>query len=139
MARPTKYQDETTLQKCREYLDFGLYQTYTKEVVVKDQIQVINAQRPNSIPSIAGLATHLEVNRDTVYEWAKHHKEFSDILDDLQRKQEDFLLFHGLTKGYDSSFAKFITQNVTRFRDKLETNNTNKEIGITIDSEDAKL
>ena len=100
---------------------------------------MINAQRPNSIPSIAGLATHLDVMRNTIYDWAKLYPEFSNILDRLQRKQEEFLLFHGLTKGYDSSFAKFITQNVTRFRDKLETSNTNREISINIDSDDANL
>tara|TARA_R110000851_G_scaffold114211_3_gene239296 strand:- start:1970 stop:2389 length:420 start_codon:yes stop_codon:yes gene_type:complete len=139
VARPTKYKAELTIQECEKYLDFSLFQTYTKEVVVKDQIQVINAQRPNSIPSIAGLATHLDVMRNTIYDWAKLYPEFSNILDRLQRKQEEFLLFHGLTKGYDSSFAKFITQNVTRFRDKLETSNTNREISINIDSDDANL
>ena len=139
MARPTKYKAELTIIECEKYLDFPLFETYSKEVVVKDQIQVINAQRPNSIPSIAGLANHLDITRETCYQWAKSYDAFSDILDRLQRKQEEFLLFHGLTKGYDSSFAKFITQNVTRFRDKLETSNTNREISINIDSDDSGL
>ncbi len=119
-GRPSKYNEEEILKSCEKYLDFGLFETYQKEIVIKDQIQVINLERPNSIPSIAGLATHLGIHRDTVYEWAKIHDRFSDTLDRLQRKQEEFLLYHGLTKGYDSGFAKFITQNVTRFRDKIE-------------------
>lgn len=138
MARPTKYQGEITIEKCLKYLDFPLFQTYEVETVVKDEIVKINKIRPNSIPSVAGLASYLEIRRNTIYDWAKQHEEFSDILDDLQRKQEEFLLFHGLTKGYDSSFAKFITQNVTRFRDKLETNTT-AEISIHIDKDDLEL
>ena len=120
VGRPTKYDPIRTIEICLEYLDFDLFETYSKEIVVKDQVQVINLERPNSIPSIAGLARHLNVSRETIYDWGKKFKEFSDILEALYIKQEEFLLYHGLTKGYDSGFAKFITQNVTKYREKVE-------------------
>ncbi len=136
VGRPSKYKGEETLKKCEEYLDFGYFQTAYKEVVTKDGIQQISYERPNSIPSVVGLALHLEIRRETVYDWAKKFEEFSNILDKLQKKQEDFLFYHGLTKGYDSGFAKFIAQNVTNLRDKIETVNTNSNINIDVQDQD---
>lgn len=125
-GRPTLYSKEMQ-EKADKYLDFPLFETYSKEIVVKDQIQVINAERPNSIPSISGLALHLGVHRETLYNWGKKHCQFFDTLETLKQKQEHFLEYHGLTRGYDSSFAKFLAINVTKYKDKVETTHSLSE------------
>ena len=75
----------------------------------------------NSIPSIAGLAMELGIHRATVYLWAEKHDLFIDTLELIQQKQELFLMHHGLTRNYDSGFAKFMAINVTKYKDKIET------------------
>ena len=70
--------------------------------------------------SILGALT-LGIHRATVYLWAEKHQLFIDTLEIIQQKQEIFLMHHGLTKGYDSGFAKFMAINVTKYRDKIET------------------
>jgi len=138
-GRPSVYNEELQ-KKADDYLDFPLFETISKEVVVKDQIQVINIERPNSIPTVAGLALHLGISRETVYAWAKDTKksQFSDTFNRLKAKQHEFLVYHGLTRGYDSSFAKFMAVNVTDLRDKVTQENTGT-VEIVIDNDDADL
>jgi hypothetical protein len=38
------------------------------------------------------LAVFLDAHRDTLYEWTKHHPEFSDILDALGANQAEMLI-----------------------------------------------
>ena len=85
-GRPTKYTPEL-LEECRKYLvDF------------------------NTLPSIAGLAVRLNVNRDTLHAWAKDEDkpEFSDIYAKLLAKQEDELIRNGLMGHFNASITKMI-------------------------------
>ena len=128
------------LEKAKQYVNKPLFETYQKEVVVKDQIQVINLERPNWV-SVAGLACELDVWRATIYNWAdKKHasfsQEFLDIFEALQKKQEMLLEYHALTKGYDGGFAKFLACNLTKYKEKRE-DTVSGEISIKLP--DAKL
>ena len=126
-GRPTKYNEEMQ-RLADEYVDnCGLY-------MILDDKKV-----PNSIPSIVGLALKLKVHRDTIYEWCKTHRQFSDTLENIKQKQELFLMHHGLTKGYDSGFAKFLAINVTSYKDKVEQTIDHKNVQINIDSNDGAL
>ena len=40
-------------------------------------------------PTVEGLALHLGVHADTLYEWGREHKEFSVTLGDLKMYQKD--------------------------------------------------
>ena len=51
------------------------------------------------IPTIEGVALKLEVSRDTVYEWAKVHSEFSDTLELVRTKQKEYLMEIGIFGG----------------------------------------
>lgn len=115
---------------------YALFETYQKEIVVKDQIQVINAERPSGIPSISGLALHLKVHRETLYNWGKTHRQFFDTLEDMKAKQEQYLEYHGLTRGYDASFSRFLATNLTKYREKIETKeeiNTKVELSYKVE------
>jgi hypothetical protein len=85
-GRPTKYTPEL-LEECHRYLkDF------------------------NTLPSIAGLAVRLDVNRDTLQTWAKDEDkpEFSDIYGKLMAMQEDELIRNGLMGHFNASITKMI-------------------------------
>ena len=90
MARPTKYNQEI-LEKAQHYLDN--YEEY-------DEV----------IPSAVGLALALNITRSTLYEWAKDEdkKEFSDILDNINKRQEQILLKNGLTNQFNSNITKLV-------------------------------
>jgi hypothetical protein len=137
-GRPSKYTPEIQ-KKAEKYIEMPLFEKYKVQKVVKDEIVEVELSRPSGIPSIAGLAVNLGVSRETIYTWGETHRQFLDTLEELKSKQEYFLEYHGLTRGYDSSFAKFIAVNVTNYRDKIETTNTNKEIKIDADKEDLEL
>ena len=131
-GRPSKYNPE--IQKLADdYVDsHGLY----NEVTGSDGKKIMMV---NSIPSVAGLALELKISRETVYQWGKTYSQFSDTLERLNSKQQQFLLHHGLTKNYDSSFAKFISVNLTNWRDKVEQTVDQKTVQINIDKEDNEL
>lgn len=88
-GRPSKYSEEV-LTLSQEYVD-GDY---------KEDDQVI--------PTVAGLAIHIGVSRETVYDWAKQEDKakFSDIVGDLMAKQEVKLLNSGLKGEFNPNIAK---------------------------------
>jgi len=94
MARPSKYND-TIIQQVIDYLDN--YEMYG-----------------DVMPSIAGLADHLNVCRETIYDWSsqKEKKEFSDMLAKLLSKQERVLSNKGLSGEFNSNLTKmFLTKH----------------------------
>lgn len=90
MARPTKY-STALVEKAQHYLDN--FEEY-------DEV----------IPSAVGLALVLNITRSTLYEWAKddNKKEFSDILDNINKKQEQVLLKNGLNNKFNSNITKLV-------------------------------
>jgi hypothetical protein len=132
VGRPTIYTEQIQLLADTYINEWELYKVNTDEDG--------NITRSvNSIPSIAGLSLTLGIHRATVYLWAKKHDLFIDTLEVIQQKQEIFLMHHGLTKGYDSGFAKFMAINVTKYRDKIEHSIEKGSIAIKIDGDDEKL
>ncbi len=66
-------------------------------------------QDGHTIPSVVGLCKILGVNRDTLYEWAKHdNKQFSDILKVCNQNQEFTLLNGGLNNKFNAGITKLV-------------------------------
>lgn len=110
-GRPTDYSKEI-LEKALEYIDV------TQDEVTEGKIKV-------NLPSIEGLATYIDVNRDTVYEWCKVHKEFSDIIEKLKEKQVKSLINNGLQGTYNPTIAKVLLAR-QGYRDAVDTDITTK-------------
>jgi hypothetical protein len=89
MARPTKY-TPALLKKAKEYLDKGW----------EDDL----------IPSHVGLSLYIGVRRETLYAWAKEagKEEFSNILDEINAKQQSILLKNGLNNTFNSQITKLV-------------------------------
>jgi hypothetical protein len=96
-----------------------------------------------SFRSFAGV---IRVNFDTVYEWEKVHKEFSDakkIGEGLALMYDEKLL-DDLSKGTYGKSANTAThifklKNLWKWSDKVEIEQTTREIKINIDSDDDGL
>jgi hypothetical protein len=115
-GRPTEY-SEKILQKAIEYLDsceddeiqqtIGMSAKGTE--LFKNKVVV-------NLPTIEGLALHLGIHRDTIYEWEKSknedesfkYPEFSDILGKLRAKQANMLINKGLSGDYNPTIAKVL-------------------------------
>jgi hypothetical protein len=140
-GQPSKCTPER-LKAARVYINKPLFETYQKEVLTKEGIEVINLERPTWV-SVAGLSIELDVARKTIYNWSNpdhpsFNEEFLHIFESLAKRQELLLEYHGLTKGYDAGFAKFIATNITRYKDKKEAE-VNGDIKIVIDKSDSEL
>ena len=89
MARPIEHKIEDIIKAADEYVQ-------QCEAGIHD------------FPSITRLALKLHINRDTLYEKAKNSVELSDTLSEIKTYQELALQEKGLTKVWDSGFAKFL-------------------------------
>ena len=107
MARPTKWNKELE-EKARAYIhDYEMY--------------------GDMIPSIEGMAVHLGLHRDTLYDWAKQKdKGFSDILRLTIQNQERTLLNKGLNNTFNSAITKLVLGK-HGYHDKMEQDITSSD------------
>lgn len=99
-GRPTKYIPAIIFPKIGEYLSMcGREQT--------------------SLPSVEGLAIFLDINPDTLYEWAKKHKEISEYLKKVATKQKQQLMDDGLYGGKEvnAGMAIFLLKAIHRMNE----------------------
>ena len=89
MARPTKY---------------------SKEIVEKAKAYITDYEKyDDMIPSIEGMAEHLGLARETLYDWAKQKdKGFSDILGRCMQVQAKTLVNNGLNNTFNSAITKLV-------------------------------
>ena len=100
MARPSKYRSEV-ISEINEYL--------------------ANAIPENQqIPTIEGIALKLGINRDTLYEWAKVHRKFSDTIEKLRMTQKEALIQTGIFGGKEVN-AQIIALLLKVNHDMVET------------------
>lgn len=90
MARPTKYEEEVTIQKLEEYITTGFLSD------------------GDVIPTIEGLSEHLGVAYSTVQLWAEKHEAFSVSLQSLLKKQSKILQNMGLLGTFNSTITKLL-------------------------------
>ena len=106
IGRPSKYGE--CLPRAQEYL-MGAWRTVG-----------------NVVPSRAGLACFLGVNRDTVTEWAKEYDDFSDIVKGIDTMQEMELSDRGLDGTFNSAITKLMLSK-HGYSDKVETDHKSSD------------
>ena len=82
-------------------------------------------QRVN-FPTVAGLAFFLGVHRDTLHQWTKDHKEFSDLLEGIKQIQEMRLVNEGLSGNYSPVIAKLLLISKHGYIEKQNIEHTGK-------------
>lgn len=116
MARPTKY-NKAILERANEYL-----QSFLELEIVKEAKGADDAKGDLALfPTVAGLSLHLEISRDTIYEWDKDEEkaEFSDILGQIQALQE-YSLLHGGIRGLFNPIITKLMLTKHGYSDKRE-------------------
>lgn len=83
----------------------------TPEVREQTAAYLQNCIDNNKVPTAARLAVTIGVNKDTLYEWAKKDKEFSDTLRDLQSIQEATLVDGSLENKLNPTISKLMLAN----------------------------
>src|SRR3990167_2576710 len=118
-GRPTEYTEEMLL-KSKEYI----------ESCEDEHIQETNRLRVK-IPTKEGLAFYLKVSRDSLYEWAKVHPEFSDIMEELSSKQANRLMNNGLAGTYNPTIAKVLLTK-HGYREGIDQTTNDKDLPTPI-------
>jgi hypothetical protein len=109
-GRPTKY-DPSFVQAVDEYI-------------------ALTGKEQTSLPTKYGLALHLNVNTDTLFEWAKIYPEFSDALKKLANKQGEQLINDGIYGGKEvnATIIKLLLQNNFGMKERTDTTSGDKPI-----------
>lgn len=137
---PTKYRQEY----CQGIIDFFDREPFT---AVKDENGDPCIGRnnqpilmPAKLPTFEAYAHSIKVHKDTVYEWAKVHPEFSDAKKRAQQLQHDILVQNGLNGSYNATFAIFTGKACLGMRDGNEHDQeAPKPLSITFNVEDARV
>lgn len=101
-GRPSEYGPhvieaaEAYIQQCRDSYESV---PYGDKNIVRFKVK---------LPSIEGLALALGITRDTVYDWEKHHKDFSYTVSKLRHLQVERLIDNGLAGTYRADIVKLI-------------------------------
>lgn len=104
-GRPTDYNDDVT-KDAQAYLDSCEDETVQVVTGESEKFTSYKEKVIVKIPSIEGLANHLKIHKDTIYEWEKIHPEFSDVTNALRTKQAERLINCGLSGTYNAYIAK---------------------------------
>jgi hypothetical protein len=137
-GRPTKYKKDTNEKAVGYIATCGEnYLTIDKPVIKDGKVETETiVKKEIKLPTIQGLSLLLDVNADTLYEWAKHYPEFSDTLGKLKKKQAEMLMQYGLSGEYNSTIAKLILSANHGMNEKTESESTVKVTDETISPED---
>lgn len=82
------------------------------------------------IPSVVGLAAHLDVTRRTLYTWATDFEEFADIMERVSLNQELTLLNGGLGGTLQPMLSKLVLGK-HGYSEKVETDHTSSDKTMT--------
>lgn len=107
--------------------------TYREEFVQEvDNYIATTGREQTALPTMQGLALHLNINKDTLYEWKRNHKEFSDALEKLMEKQAEQLINDGVYGGKEvnSTIVKLLLMNNHGMREKQEVSASIEQITI---------
>ena len=114
VGRPTKYDQKY----CGELIKFF---SVNATRVVEDMRKLsadgsnsgsIQRRVANEMPTFAKFARKIGVNQDTLHEWKKRYKEFSESYKQAKELQEEFLINIGLSGVTSASFVIFTMKNV---------------------------
>lgn len=122
VGRPTKYDQKY----CGELIKFF---SVNATRVVEDMRKLsadgsnsgsIQRRVANEMPTFAKFARKIGVNQDTLHEWKKRYKEFSESYKQAKELQEEFLINIGLSGVTSASFVIFTMKNVCGWRDEKD-------------------
>jgi hypothetical protein len=113
-GRPTKY-DPSFVDEVEQYLE-------------------TTGREQTSLPTMQGFALWINVNGDTLVEWAKIYPEFSAALKKLMLKQAEQLINDGIYGGKEvnATIVKLLLQNNHGMKEKTDITSDGKVLPTPI-------
>lgn len=111
-GRPSKY-DPSFILEVDKYL----------ETTGKEQMH---------LPKIESFAIWLGVSKDTIYEWAKDNKEFSDAVRKIMNYQAEQLIDDGIYGGKEinQSIVKLLLQSNHGMKERVDQTTNDKDLEV---------
>ena len=118
-GRPTKY-DPMYCEKIIEFFDVSAQQTvykrpYFPDGQIKSEDPVI---LPAPLPTFQKFADLIGVHVDTLHEWYREYKDFSEAYARAKQLQESIWLVNGMSGLYNAQFAQFFGKNCLGYKDR---------------------
>ena len=121
IGRPSKYKPEYC-EDIVKYFEVPPQQVIYKESYFPDG--KLKSKDPITLacqlPTLQGYANSIKVHVDTMIEWCKEHKEFSEAYARAKQLQEQIWLINGMSGLYNSQFAQFFGTNCLGYKTKVE-------------------
>lgn len=139
-GRPTKYDKKY----CKEIIEFFDRKAF-EPLFDKEGEPVLNRSGspimvPVELPTFEAFAHSIDVHKDTIYQWAEVHEEFSDAKKRAQQLQHNIWVQNGLNSSYNSTFAIFFGKACLGMRDGNEADQeAPKPVQITFNVEDGRV
>lgn len=101
---------------------------------------IASAHKNKLLPTVEGLAVHMQVARDTIYDWDSKYPEFSDILEQMKAAQASQLIQNALVGNYNSTITKLLLSkhkghDGLPYVDRKDITSDNKPLLIGLDDE----
>lgn len=128
ITRPTILTPEL-IGKASYYLDSS------KDVVIKSTSDGTTKETNVDLPSIEGLALHLGIHKDTLYDWESKCTlenqdslfwQISDVLTKVRNEQARRLINGGLSGTYNSTIAKLLLSSKHDYVEKSDVTSGGK-------------
>ena len=121
-GRPTKYKKEYCEQIVAYFRDFEMFDEIPVDKQDKEgNVSTSMKQIPARPPSLTKFATSINVSRETLHEWKRTHKEFSDAFGQAKKIYEDVMVDGAITGLYNAFFTKLVMSNRFDWKEKSET------------------
>lgn len=125
VGRPTKYKPEY----CEQILKFfDVPKTRTLKTITsgKNEYEKIEEKEvAEALPTLTKFALSIEVNKDTIVEWAKEYPEFSVAYKKAKDLEAEFVVENSMKGLYAQPFAIFYMKNCHGWKDKQEITGAN--------------
>lgn len=133
-GQPTKYRPEYCERVVKYFQDAKPWRENEVVTEYKNGNTVTKTERvANPPPFLSRFAREeLNVHRDTLYEWAEKHENFSDALKKCGLIVEEFLIENGLIGSYNPAFCIFTAKNLIGWRDR-------QDIAHSVDTSTARM
>lgn len=129
-GRPVQYSNDT-INKVYEYIDLCVdeYDTFHKtRGTTSDSYERLVKVK---LPTMEGLALHLGIHKDTLYDWKSKYPEFSDSLGKVMQLQADRLMSNGLSGDYNPTIAKLLLMQ-HGYREGIDHSTNGKDLPTPI-------
>jgi hypothetical protein len=126
-GRPTEYKSEyiqavdAYLEKCHFDIE-EWHKTRGEKSDTYERVARIN------LPKVEGFAEYLDVSKNTLYDWASQHKQFSDALDKIKVRQHNYLVDGGIQNLLNPTIVKLMLSSNHGYTEKSDVTSAGKAL-----------